>query len=1157
MSPSPFSRVFGLAFSTLVAVAPLAHADLDVDGVLTIEGTIPLSVQGPFEVGAAENVQVFIGDGSGFLPGGGIDPAARGIFLTNATVGIVKSGTDYAVVASGGASSAGIPGLTVAGSITARVNMLGFAIDETITVPGTSNLVNVAFSGAETSGGPGDPFYSITGAGFGIDINGQTIVGDLDVRKLSVVRSSGPETALSLGVFNGITGFGNGMTDLVSMADATGYVLAFSDGLAGSLSGNVAVTGAANAGAYHFEINTTDTPVDETFDTGGGLANVMVEAGNFIRIVGLGSLLEILGQTLSGDFLFQQDPSGDVSVLAINVITSFTDGPTDLMTLFDGSGALLLTPSGAAGQLGGLLSLNVPDASVSDSFELSINSTSLAVNRTFDIGGSLFTLDLAAGNYARIGAAGVGVTLGGQEVVGDFTFEQDSGSVVGSATSVTSVFGSPGNDLLSLTAGNGVLLLNSTGPAATFNGLATTADPDASLSGTLDLRINLTGQVISETVTVAGITGILEFGASNTLEMTATGAQLEILGSTLIGDFQFEKTGGGDVAGVVSNPALALDDGSIELVTVSGPTGVVVMSAAGTAIEFSGNIATSVPGTSASGIFTAAANTGSSAVNETLSIGAGIVSLDLPPGPFLQLTGAGAAFSIQGQTLTGNFVFERKSDGTIVALVTGGLYVQGGGLTALNDLSGPLLFFSTGVAGALDGIPALAIPGLVSAAPFALQINTTNTPVDQAVEVNGSIFSVSVPGGNFLRLVGESIALQIAGLDLVGSFLIEKVAPDTVGLQAVDVGFSMGPALLDAFGCSGTLLANSSGVAGGLSLGGFAFNAPEVGLAGFANRIEFNTRPTPVIGAFELGGGTEFLNLPAGPYAGVPFVGAAVSLSRLQLGGVPSGFIGDVLVDQFEGKARIRLVQDGSVGTGTTLVPGTGALRITEGNLITSLSGSQIDFGTSLDDPVVITGGTFSVDTPVPLRIHPASIKSGDVPLIDFSSGGGPVTPADFQVSPPLPTGFSLAVSGDMLLLTSAVKIDTDGDGLSDDWEELYGPDTTSLSPIDNSDGDLYPAIVEFALGLNPTIPDTPTLTPSIEESGGQNYLTLTYTRNPDAIGLLGIFTQRSTDLGQTDPWSSDDTTWQSGTDTQITDRSLFPTAANPSEFLRLEVVKP
>lgn len=1141
-----------------VTVGNPSDPNLDIDGIVTIEDSIQLVSQGGFEVGAAEGVKVFIGDGSGFLPGGGVDPGARGILLTNATVGIVKSGTDYAVVASGDAGSVGIPGLTVAGTVTARVNMLSLAVDETVTVPGTSNTVNVAFSPGETSGGPGDPFYSITGSDFVIDINGQTISGDLNLRKLPVVRGSGPEVALSFGLINGITSFGNGMSELVSVADASGYLLAFSDGLAGSLAaGNVAVTGAANTGTYHLEINTTGTPVDETFDTGGSLASVMVEAGNFIRIAGPASLLDILGQILSGDFLFQQDPSGDVTVLATGVVTSFTDGGTNLVTLFDASGAILLTPGGAAAQLSGPLLLNVPNASVSGNFGLSINNTSLAVNRTIDIGGSLLDLNLEAGNYARIGAAGAGITLGGQVVLGDFTFEQGSGSVVGSATSVASAFGSPGNELLSLSADSGVLLLGSTGSAAVFTGAAVTSDPNTSLVGPVDLRINTTGMAINETVAVAGIAGTLEFTAPDTINMTASAAQLGVLGSTLAGDFQFEENGGGDVVGVVSNASLALNDGSSDLVAVSGSTGVIFMSTPGTAIEFSGDIATTVPGTGASGIFTAAANTGSTFVSETLNVGGQTVSLDLLPGPFLQLTGTGAILSIQGQAISGDMVFERKGDGTIVALVTGGLYTQGGGLAALNDLTGPLLFSGSGVAGELDGIPALAIPGLLTASPFGLQINTTNTPVDKIVEINSSTFSVSVPGGNFLRLVGESIGVQIAGLDLLGSFLLEEVAPDTISLQAIDASFSMGPGVLDAFGCAGTFLANSSGVGGGLSLGGFAFSAPEVGLTGIANRIEFNTSPTPVTGNFELGGGTESLSLPAGPYAGVPFANAAVTLNRLQLGGVPTGFIGDFLVDQFEGKARLGILQDGSVGTDTTLNPGTGALRITEGNLITSLSGSQIDFGTSLDDPVVITGGTFGVDSPVPLRIHPASIKSGDVPLIDFSSGSGTVTPADFQVSPPLPTGFSLAVSGGMLLLTSAVKPDSDGDGLSDEWEETYGPDTTSLSPDDQSDGDLYPAIVEFALGLDPTVADTPTLTTSIEEVGGQHYLTLTYPRNPDAIGLLGILTQRSTDLGQTDPWSIDDTVWQSGTDIEITDRSIFPTTANPSEFLRLNVVKP
>ena len=1386
MITSYLRQLSGFGLAALFAASPLAQASLDIGGILTIEGSIPLVTQGLFEVGAAENLDVYIGEGDGFLPNGDVDPAARGVFISNATVGIVKSGSDYAVVATGSAGSIGLPGITIAGTLTARVNMLSSAVNETITVPGSPTTVNVAFSPAETAAGPGSPFSSITGGGFATDLAGQLISGDLAVHKLSINRNGGTEVALNLGLANASTSFSSGMTDLVSMTDASGNFLALFDGVAGSLDGNVSVAAAANVGLYRMEINTTGTAVDQSFVAGGTAIDVSVTAGNFVRIVSPGSLLDILGQTLSGDFLFQQEPGGDVVVQASGVTTSFSDGPANLLSMGDGSGVIVLSPAGAAGQIDGPLSVNVPDVALAGGLQLAINSTGLAVNRTVSANGLQFDLNLEAGSYVKMRGSNINLALGGQSLLGDFEFQQTPAGVVASASEITSVFGNGIADLLTLNGATGIMLLTSNGAGTILNGTLASSDPAASLAGAFDLQINTTGLSINKTVTIGGITSQLDLAAGPFVSLTGQNAQLAILGSSVAADFYFEKSGE-NVIGQASNAALTIDDGATDLLSLGNSSGVLFISPSGTAMQLSGELALAVPGTTTSGPFTASANTGAAAISENFSLSGKSVSLALPGGPFIRVAGADASLTVYGKTIVGDLVFEKEGTSAIKGLVSNGASTLGDNLIVLAELTGPLLLSADGAALELTGNIAPAVPGLVSASPFSLQINGTGSAIDQTFGLGGTSYTINLadgtfqtvglgatievagldlngdfifqevspeainliasdvsfsmgfgiltvtdgagafrlsaagaagvlslagtafsapnvtlggaanrleintgtaaisetlnvsgqsilldlPGGPFIRVagadtyltvngktiigdlileeegtsaikglvsngastlgtnlvalsnltgavliipsgaaleltgniasavpglvsaspfslqingtgsaidqtfglggtsytinladgtfqtVGLGSTIEVAGLDLTGDFSFEEVFPGIIHLLANDVGFSMGAGILTATGGAGTLRLNANGAAGVLSLGGTAFSAPHVTLSGSADRAEINTGSQVVNETFDVAGQTILLDLPAGPFVRLPLLGAIVTQNRLLLGGAPATFSGDAMIQDVGGAARLDVLNFSPLGTGTTLSPGTGTASLTEGSLITNLLALAVDFGTKLGSPLIITGGTFDVGSPVPLRIHPGSLKSGDVTLIDFSSAASAVTASDFQVFPPLPTGFSLAVSGGKLLLSSAVKSDSDDDGLSDDWEDLYGPDTTSLSPTDNSDGDLYPALIEFALGLNPTIPDSPVLTPSIEMIGGEEYLTLTYPRNPDTIGLLGIFTQRSTDLGLTDPWSTDDTIWQSGTDSQITYRSIFPITSGTPEFLRLEVVKP
>lgn len=121
-------------------------------------------------------------------------------------------------------------------------------------------------------------------------------------------------------------------------------------------------------------------------------------------------------------------------------------------------------------------------------------------------------------------------------------------------------------------------------------------------------------------------------------------------------------------------------------------------------------------------------------------------------------------------------------------------------------------------------------------------------------------------------------------------------------------------------------------------------------------------------------------------------------------------------------------------------------------------------------------------------------------------------------------------------------------------WQAANG---LSNEPLDaDSDQDGLAHVLEAAMGLDPLIPSTNTLSQGFVTLGGQSYATITFTRDP---GIL--------DLMMTVEWSSDLQTWSSTAVTEvsrttqnglevITVRSNTP-VSNGAQFLRVRVTGP
>jgi hypothetical protein len=134
----------GDVFAVSVLDATLTIGDLvTIEGSLAWQNGVALNGGGTGDVVAGEGLTVFIGRGPARLGTGGLNPLAVGVLLTDARIALVRIGSGatatYALVATGTVSLVGIPGVTLTGgTVSVRVNTTGRAIDEVLTIAGST-----------------------------------------------------------------------------------------------------------------------------------------------------------------------------------------------------------------------------------------------------------------------------------------------------------------------------------------------------------------------------------------------------------------------------------------------------------------------------------------------------------------------------------------------------------------------------------------------------------------------------------------------------------------------------------------------------------------------------------------------------------------------------------------------------------------------------------------------------------------------------------------------------------------------------------------------------------------------------------------------------------------------------------------------------------
>ena len=403
----------------------------------------------------------FVGEGPYTLEDGSNNILARGFLLSVASFGLVKytdgSLETYALQATGTISAVGIEELDIAGEVTLRYNSFTEAISESVST-GDSNAP-ISMSADETASLSGDAFFEIDGHGLALEVAGQIIAANINLSRYR----SGDRKVFRASLNKGNASFSASETKLLTLGELSGDIFLFEDGIAAQASGNLAfgVASVSAGGSYSLQINTTGNSITENFIVGNASREVTVAAGPYLRITGIGAELIVLNQTVSGNFLFEQNATGDVIATASEVNTSFGDGA---LVLSDAEGVISINSTGLAASISGGVELTIPEVAISADLDLNINTRNLPVNETVKLNGVEKALQIRAGPTFALEATQVLVEIVDQILTTDLFIEETNNDLTKLSFSNTSLsLRSENRNLVSVTDANGHFELSKAG----------------------------------------------------------------------------------------------------------------------------------------------------------------------------------------------------------------------------------------------------------------------------------------------------------------------------------------------------------------------------------------------------------------------------------------------------------------------------------------------------------------------------------------------------------------------------------------------------------------------------------------------------------------------------------------------------------------------
>ncbi len=950
-------------------------------------------------------------------------------------LGLSGSGNNYqiSVAANGGTYT-----LTVGGQQTTPIPFGASAADVQAAIAAALMLINSTATATvttapitQTTSLPAGPFVQVQGTGITLNVLGQTLTGNFAFQQMNdgagnpVTLITADHVSLSLG---------SGSTPAVSVTNGHGYLVITSAGIAGSLSATVAlnVPGVSFSGTFGISLNQTSMAVNETLTLGTQTVNLTEPAGPFLQVSGQGLTLNIAGQTLTGNFAFEQvtDASHNqvIRLAASNVSLNLGNGTTNFVQVTNGQGSFLLTSAGFAGQLSATVVINIPGVTVTGTFGVAINNTTAAVNDTLTLAdGSTVTLNLPAGPYVHVTVTNASLTILGQTLSGNFSFER---TLDASGNPVILVSGSNIGLTLSLNASNYLQVSN-----GTLEFLVNSAGVAGTVSGTVSLNVAALGLSSSAQVTVTVSTMTVAVNQQFTLDgvvlpplniqagpffrLEVDNLSLQLMGLAVKGNFTFERYTQADgstafAVNALGNPGLTLQIGTATTFVTFTGTGALLVTSAGVAAQVSGTIATTNIPLAFNGNLTLDINTTSAAVSQTFTGAGQTFMLTLPAGPFIRIVGNPVSVTVAGKGLSGSFSFEQSNNAAghpVIRITVANLSLSLGNDTAnfvnVSNASGYLVIDDSGFAGQLSATIGLTLPGITFAGNFAVSIAKTNsTALNETFnDVNGNPITVTAPANTeSVTVTGQSVRLTVLNQTLQGNFGFQENTTAGVKrlvLTASNVSLGLGDPnnpFVNVTGGSGTFLVTSAGLAGTLqatvTVGSF--------LSG-TFQLNINNTTAAINQTFTLNNVPTTLNLPAGPFLQVQANNVSLSILGQTLTGnfsfTQTGSGATTLVTLAASNVGLTITSGGSPIF--TVTNGQGSFQVTSGGIAGSLSANLTTAGSPVDS-------YFSLTTTVGLAINTQSVAANGLPAgpyvrvtatnTDVTIGGSHTLHGDFYI---------------------------------------------------------------------------------------------------------------------------------------------------------------
>jgi len=429
------------------------------------------------------------------LDNGELNPFARGLMISEATIGLLKKDGKYALSAQGKVSVVGISGLSLSGPISINYNGFTEVINQVVTVVETGKKVAVDFVASQVATAQ-KSFYEIKGFGapIAIDVAGQRVRANFSVRRFASV-AGGEDDSLRFSLTNLFADVKSGDSRVLSVTSPLGDLLSMPSGIALKASGTITANtkGLFSAGGVELNINTTSREIDHSvFDAlDQSSRTIQLPEGPYVRFeTNDNFLINAGGQKIRGAFVFENDSEGEVRGSVEGGEITITDSGRDIIVLKGINGNFEISSEGAYGALRvGKPTFAIPGVTVN-------GGTVTVQMNTVDETGPYLRVDLEEASLLLNGLISNGVEA---ELIGDFAFEpSDEEMHVVMGEIITSVFVNESAGILE--NGKGVMVVAGNGVAGALEGELAFSVPSLNAGESLVLRFNNSGTAVKKEI---------------------------------------------------------------------------------------------------------------------------------------------------------------------------------------------------------------------------------------------------------------------------------------------------------------------------------------------------------------------------------------------------------------------------------------------------------------------------------------------------------------------------------------------------------------------------------------------------------------------------------------------------------------------------------